>query len=96
MTDELKAEGEGRQSLLWNWVLRNNSNTFNTYKWSDPTWAKEMEQSIDNAGKYPYKNASDAYIFSSATYLAKGTALNESFHKSVIEIIAGKTGGTYR
>ncbi|WP_433940160.1 hypothetical protein [Paenibacillus lautus] len=90
MTDDLKAEGEGRQSLLWNWVLRNNSNTFNTYKWSDPTWAKEMEQSIDNAGKYPYKNASDPYIFSSATYLAKGTALNESFHKSVIEIIAGK------
>ncbi len=25
MTDELKAEGEGRQSLLWNWVLRNNN-----------------------------------------------------------------------
>lgn len=90
MTDELKAEGEGRQSLLWNWVLRNNSNTFNTYKWSDPTWAKEMEQSIDNAGKYPYKNASDAYLFSSNTYLEKGTALDESFHKTVIEIIAGK------
>ncbi|CAG7619084.1 extracellular solute-binding protein [Paenibacillus allorhizosphaerae] len=90
MTDALKAEGEGRQSLLWNWVLRSNSNTFNIYRWSDPVWAKEMEQSIANAGKYPYKNAGDAYIDSSASFAEKGKPLADKFQKTLIEIIAGK------
>ena len=90
MTDALKAEGEGRQSLLWNWVLRSNSNTFNIYKWSEPAWAKEMEQSITNAGKYPYKYAADAYIFASTTFTEKGKELADKFQKTVIDIIAGK------
>ncbi|WP_168121780.1 hypothetical protein [Paenibacillus sp. HB172176] len=90
MTESLKAEGEGRQSLLWNWGLRNNSNTFNTYKWSEKEWADAMEQSITNAGKYPYKNASDGYTSASATLTEKGTQLGDQFRTAVIEIIAGK------
>ncbi|WP_309119743.1 extracellular solute-binding protein [Paenibacillus sp.] len=90
MTEALQAEGEGRQSLLWNWVLRSNSNRFNIYKWSDPEWAAKMEQSIVNAKKYPYKNAADEFIVSSPAYTEKGSALNQKFQNTVIEIIAGK------
>ncbi|PYI53350.1 hypothetical protein [Paenibacillus flagellatus] len=90
MTDALKAEGEGRQSLLWNWMLRGSSNTFNIYKWSQPKWAEEMEKSITNAKKYPYKNASDGYLSSSETFTKQGKALSDKFLQSVLEIIAGK------
>lgn len=90
MTEALKAEGEGRQSLLWNWVLRSNANTFNIYRWSDPVWARQMEQSIANAGKYPYVNAGDAYLHSSATFADKGKPLADKFQKTLVEIISGK------
>jgi putative aldouronate transport system substrate-binding protein len=90
MTDALKAEGEGRQSLLWNWMLRGNSNTFNIYKWSDPKWSSEMEKSISNAKQYPYKNASDGYLSSSDTFTKQGKALDDKFLQTVLEIIAGK------
>jgi putative aldouronate transport system substrate-binding protein len=90
MTDALKAEGEGRQSLLWNWVLRGNTDTFNIYKWSAPEWADGMKQSIENAQKYPYKNASDGYLSSSATYTEKGGQLDSKFLQTVLQIIAGK------
>lgn len=90
MTEALKAEGEGRQSLLWNWMLRGNTNTFNIYKWSDPKWAQGMEQSIENAKKYPYKNASDGYLIASETFTKQGKALSDKFLQSVLEIIAGR------
>jgi putative aldouronate transport system substrate-binding protein len=90
MTEALKAEGEGRQSLLWNWVLRSNSNRFNIYKWSEPDWASGMEKSIANAKKYPYLNAADEFIVSSPAYTEKGSALSQKFQNTVIEIIAGK------
>ena len=90
MTDALAAEGEGRQSLLWNWVLRNQTNTFNIYKWSDPVWAQEMKQSIENAAKYPYKDASEGYSAFSATYMEKGGGLDIRFLQTVLEIIVGK------
>ncbi|MFK7695156.1 hypothetical protein [Paenibacillus sp. HJGM_3] len=90
MTDTLKAEGEGRQSLLWNWMLRGNSNTFNIYKWSDPKWASEMEKSIKNAKQYPYKNASDGYLSASDTFTKQGKTLDDKFLQSVLEIIAGR------
>lgn len=90
MTDALKAEGQGRQSLLWNWMLRGNTNTFNIYKWNDPEWATGMEQSIENARKYPYKNASDGYLSASDTFTKQGKVLDDKFLQAVLEIIAGR------
>ncbi|SDD40976.1 putative aldouronate transport system substrate-binding protein [Paenibacillus sp. UNCCL117] len=90
MTDALKAEGEGRQSLLWNWMLRGNSNTYNIYKWSDPIWASEMEKSIKNAKQYPYKNASDGFLSASETFTKQGKTLDDKFLQVVLEIIAGR------
>ncbi|MCC3376742.1 extracellular solute-binding protein [Cohnella sp. REN36] len=90
MTDTLKAEGEGRQSLMWNWILRGNTNTFNIYKWSAPEWAQGMEQSIEDARKYPYRNVAEGYLPSSPAYAEKGSTLGDKFLKAVVEIIAGK------
>jgi len=90
MTDALKAEGQGRQSLLWNWMLRGNTNTFNIYKWSEPQWATGMEKSIENARQYPYKNASDGYLNASDTFTKQGKALDDKFLQTVLEIISGK------
>jgi putative aldouronate transport system substrate-binding protein len=49
-----------------------------------------MKKSIENAQKYPWKNASDGYLSSSDTYTEKGGQLDSKVLQTVLQIIAGK------